>query len=275
MISWYGTRRKPFAKRWWEKKPKAGDSQGVDIHELADITRYHRGDPRRLPPFELRLKRTDHLWEKVTNPIARSVLHTVWRMLPPDTVFGPTFDNPDKCPPELFEYQERINEALGKSGLAKALAGGEAMLPDPTAHLPWPWKYLARKYGPKNLQQLTRLVVNNLEWYVDQSVKLKDPWTIIAEQLPINLALTAMVMLAFVTATSINTAHWVALIGLTLGGAGLILAMQLIWGRETHKQKTNLAEFYHYLMREYSDTEEDPDEDPEKYRLRLRGKNSA
>jgi len=212
---------------------------------------------------------TDQLWPRVSNPIARDVIKTAYKMLPADTLYGPAFDDPEKCPPEIHEYQIWINEELGKSGLAKALAGGEAMLPDPTAHLPWPWKYLARRYGPKNLHQLTQFMVRNLEWYADQSTKLKDPWTIIAGQLPMTVLLSVLAIGALATSTPLYQVHWLILLGVALLMAGFVLALQLIFGRDSHKHKTNCAELYHYLVREYSDAEEDETLSADHYRLKL------
>ncbi len=242
---------------------------GVDMYAVSRRG-MAQGEVRFKPdPMSARFTGTAHLWPDVSNPHAREVIAAARGMLPLDTLYGPAFDDPEKCPPEIHDYQVWVNDALGRSGLAKGLAGGEAMLPDPTAHLPWPWRYLAQRYGPRNLRQLTQFMVRNLEWYVDQSKKLQDPWTIIANQLPMTMLLSVLSIAALATSTPLYQVHWSILFGIALLAAALVLAMQLIWGRDSHKYKTNVAELYHYLIREYSDAEEDPEADPEQYRIPL------
>ncbi|MBN2083365.1 hypothetical protein JW859_14305 [bacterium] len=194
-------------------------------------------------------------WPDITSPLARQVVATAYRQLPPGTDRGPAYDEPGSCPQEIHEYQLWLNARLRQSGLAKGLAGGLAFLPDPTDHLSWPWRYLARRYGPRNYGQLTRQIVQNLEWFVDQSQQLRDPWTIAGEQLPYSLLFTFMLFISMAPTTPIFRLHWLLVLAIFLGVWAFCYVLQVTWGRKSHRHKTNCAEFFHYLRREYSDTQ--------------------
>lgn len=207
-------------------------------------------------PLSRRFTGMAHMWPQVTNPVARQVVRAAYRMLPSDTHRGPAFDDPEKIPPEIHEYQQWLSERLEASGLAKGLAGGPAMLPDAAAHLPWPWRYLAQKYGPKNYRQLTRMIISNLEWYLDQSRVLRDPWTIASEQLPLSAIFTLLLLASLWMSTPLHGAGWFLVLVVFLLIFVFCFTAQLLWGRDSHKHKTNCAEFYHYIVREYSDSEQ-------------------
>lgn len=247
------------------KKPK----HGVDMYAVSRQGMLQADIRHKTSPTDRIFMGAEHFWPDVSNPIAKDVIATVFKMMPADTLYGPAWDEPDRHLIEVHNYQAWINEELGKSGLAKGIAGGEAMLPDPTAHLPWPWKYLARRFGPKNIKQRTTYITRNLEWYVDQSRKLKDPWTIAAEHLPMTFMLTVLMMGALATATPLYKVHWLILLGMTVLTTGIIFTAQHIWGRNTVNHKTNCAELFHYLIREYSDEPEDDSLDDDYYRLKL------
>lgn len=199
---------------------------------------------------------TDQLWPEISNPIAREVVRTAYRMLPADTTRGPAFDDPENCPMSIHDYQMWLRERLENSGLGKGLAGGAALLPDATAHLPWPWRYLAQKYGPRSYRQLTRMLIRNLEWYVDQSRVLRDPWTIAGEQLPLSALFTLMLLASLWMSTPLRGAGWFLVVLAFLLIFAFCFSIQLIWGGDSHKYKTNCAEFYRYVVREYSDSEQ-------------------
>lgn len=199
---------------------------------------------------------TDHLWPEISNPLARQVVKAAYHMLPSDTENGPAFDDPENCPMLIHEYQMWLRERLEASGLAKGLAGGPALLPDATAHLPWPWRYLAHKYGPKDYRQLTRMMINNLEWFVDQSRVLRDPWTIASEQLLLSAVITVLLMASFWLSTPLNGAAWFLVLVAFILIFAFCFSAQLLWGRDSHKHKTNCAEFYRYVRQEYADAKQ-------------------
>jgi len=203
-----------------------------------------------------RFAKPEHLWPNVSNRIALGIVHTAHQMLPGDTYFGPAIDDPEKTPPEIYEYQMWLHGRLAHSGLDKAIAGGPALLPDITGHLPQPWRYLAQRSGPKNYRQLTRLIVRNLDWFLDQARVLRDAWTISYEKLPLSIVFTVLVLASWALTTPLMGLHWLLFILVFILVWGFSFAAQMIWGRDTYMHKTNCAEFFHYIAANYADVDE-------------------
>ena len=211
--------------------------------------------------------KTDHLWPEITNPVIREVLTAAYRALPRDTFYGVVFDNPEYANIRIVDYQLWLGERLPHSGLAMGLAAGPDHLPDSTDELPQPWRYLARRYAPRNYTQLTRKIIFNLEWYVDQSRRPRDPWTIMSDIVPGTLWITGLLLATFLLTTSISRLPWLSICGVGLLLWAVVMLVTVLWGFDSHKHRTNCAELYHYLVREYSHVKH---EDPEReYELKI------
>jgi len=195
-------------------------------------------------------------WDEIGSPVARRAIRAAYRALPADTHRGPAFDDPDKCPWEIHEYQQWLHQQLRDRGLAKALAGGQAFLPDCSDELSQPWRWLARLFAPRTIEQLTRHVAVNLEWYVDQSRPLRDPWKLASDLVFPTALLTALVAVPLLLTTGIGAGGWVIALGASLLVAALVYGLMLIFGRNTHKHRTNCAELYEYLLEAYSELDE-------------------
>jgi len=203
--------------------------------------------------YDRRFTEDAHKWEEVVSPVARRVVKAAWRMIPAATTWGPALDDPLNCPFEIHRYQIWLFERLRMNGLAKALAGGDALLPDITAHLAQPWRWLARLSPPRNYEQLTRQVARNLEWYLDQSRPPQDIWTQTQQKLPITAVLTAVLMASLGTGTGLFSLHWIVVVGLFILITLLLFGVVTLFGRNTFKHQTNCAELYHYLLEEYAE----------------------
>ncbi len=200
---------------------------------------------------------TDSRWSEVSNPIARQVIATAHAMLPSDTHHGPAKDDVEKCPLEIVEYTVWLEERLPRSGLAKALAGGPEQMPDITLCLGQPWRWFAHLFRPRNYRQLTAGVIKNLEWYMDQSRVLRDPAKIAREQFPMSMLFTVVLMLSLSASTPLASQHWVILTGVGFLFWLFSFLVQLIWGKDNFRHKANCALFYHYIVHEYMDVDED------------------
>jgi hypothetical protein len=203
--------------------------------------------------YDRRFTEDSHKWEEVVSPVARRVIKTAWRMIPMGTTWGPALDDPLNCPFEIHQYQLWLFARLRASGLAKGLAGGEALLPDITAHLAQPWRYLARLVPPRTYEQLTRQLARNLEWYLDQSRPPEDIWTQTQRKLPITALLTGLLLAALGAGTGLFQLHWLAIIGLFILITLALFGLVTLFGRNTHKHQTNCAELFFYLLEEYAE----------------------
>lgn len=191
----------------------------------------------------------------VVSPVAKRVLKTVRRTIPLGTTRGPAFDDPEKCPFEVHQYQIWLAARLKSSGLAAWLAGGPAFLPDVADELRWPWNVLARAFAPRSYEQLARKVAGNLEWYLDQSRPVRDPWKIAASLVPTTVWLTLFTFSLVFFTTGLRSADWVTATGVGLALFALIYTILMQYNRNTHFHATNTAELYRYLAETYSEPE--------------------
>ena len=193
---------------------------------------------------------------EVISPVARRVLAAARKALPLNTHRGPAFDDLDGCPLEIHQYQIWLHARLRSSGLAKGLAGGPAFLHDVAGELSWPWNVLARLFAPRTYEQLTRRVAQNLEWYVDQSKPVSDPWKSASELFAPCLFCTALTMVVLYFATGLRELNWVLLTGSGMLLFAFIFTSLIVFSRNTHKHATNTAELYSYLAESYGEAAE-------------------
>jgi hypothetical protein len=190
----------------------------------------------------------------LSNPVAYEVLETIYIEMPPTVGGGPAIDNPANTLPMLYAYQCWLHKRLPQSGLAKALAAGADFLPDITAELDQPWRYLARLFAPRNYHQLTLQVVRNLAWYLGAECKPLTPIHRLKSSLGLSLFATALAFWPLALNTSILQQPWPVILFTIILLEAAILATVMCWSQDAAgRHSANCAELYAYLLAAYAE----------------------
>lgn len=194
----------------------------------------------------------------IHNRLALQVLETVYHAIPPGTHHGAALDNPVNVAPVLHDYQNWVHDRLRASGLAKALAAGEAFLPDIAEELPQPWRYLARLFAPRNYRQLTLQVLGNLAWYLGERSRPMTPAHKIQSVFWPTFFLTGLMLVTLLLATPLGTKPWSVIVLAALALAAFIFGTAYLWGQDTTgRASVNGAELYAYLLESYAEPGEE------------------
>lgn len=143
-------------------------------------------------------------------------------------------------------------------GTGQALAAGSDFLPDITAELDQPWRYLAQLTAPRNYHQLTLQVVRNLAWYLGENRKPITPIHRAQTSFAPSLFMTALAFWPLLLNTSFINQPWPVILLAAILLEAMLFVTTMFWSQEdAGKHAANCAELYAYLLAAYAEPGEE------------------